>query len=62
MSLTTKQKLEDNPHMAYLIDQSNEVLRWGAHEDSTEEYPVVTIEVYLDAPEELIGVTYGASA
>lgn len=57
MSPTTRQLLEAEPELAYFIDESNEVKKWGANPGSTEERPVVDIEVY-----ESIEVRYVAPA
>lgn len=50
MAMTTRQILEADPHMAYIIDEIPDV-KWGPGFGSTEEKPMVqlTIVTYPDS-------------
>ena len=46
--MTTKQVLAENPASAHFIDWISEPYKWGADPTSTEDAPVIYVEVYTE--------------
>lgn len=54
--MTTKQKLDADPYLAWSMDNMPEVVRWGATVNSTDARPVVRIETASHIEVNYVGI------